>query len=272
MPEYQVKIYDGMSYRKRQAAANKDGAICFIAIHHNGFKDPDAKGAMVIVARNASETSRELARAWMRKNHEITGVPMRRGPAGDLFYWAHQNGNRGESQIKYTAMPAILTEGLFLTNPDEAALALSEEGQKKLALAIAEAIREIYPEGGLVALSPGHNAGIQSNLYGSWIYGHPTDSRWAPETGEVYEYHVNRTVADAVAEELGYPLAVVDPELARREPDRTFPIGKVGDTFLTMQIWREGETGLDMMVVETDEHGDEINSWEIDTEAVGERA
>ena len=261
MPDYQVKIYDGMTVRQRQQKANEDGAICYVSIHHNGFSDPKAKGCMVIVGNNASNKSKELAIAWTKHNARLVGTPIRPGTRGDRYFWARDNNNRGNSCVYHTNMPAMLTEGLFLTNPEEAKIALSRAGQKLLALAIAEAIREVFPDGGLVALSPGHNTGNVRNLYGTYIHGHPKDADGA----EIYEYHINRKVAEAVWAELSNQENLDDKEEKLEAPDLEVPIGKFGDNRIELHLWKLDESSLRAMIVEEDDDGFLVNEWEIET-------
>ncbi|MDM8569493.1 N-acetylmuramoyl-L-alanine amidase, partial [Thiotrichales bacterium HSG1] len=63
---------------------------------------------------------------------------------------------RGNGNVKYTNMPAVLLEPLFVSNPSHAKIVRSEEGQDKLAKVLADSIVEFFPKGGKIAFSVGH--------------------------------------------------------------------------------------------------------------------
>jgi hypothetical protein len=65
-----------------------------------------------------------------------------------------RKGNRGYWNIVRTNMPAILSEPLFVSNPDE--VALLKNNMFELGKAIANSIQQMFPQGGLVAFSVGH--------------------------------------------------------------------------------------------------------------------
>ena len=49
--------------------------------------------------------------------------------------------------LKYTKMPAVLTENGFMTNLKEAEIIMSDKGRKKLAQSHLEAIQEVNERG-----------------------------------------------------------------------------------------------------------------------------
>lgn len=202
-----VEIVDGMNYTARQQYANEKKAALFIAIHNNGASDTRAKGCMTIVANNASKKSYDLAKQFV-VHMEALGISRRSSPRGDGVFYGSENGNRGNSQIVKTSMPAFLTECLFLTNPDESRFMLFQEGITKIACALVQLIKDNCKPNDLVILSPGHNAGISSNKYGTYIYGHPDHAVInqvpvltppAPRK-ELYEYDINLMIARRVIE------------------------------------------------------------------------
>ncbi len=83
---------------------------------------------------------------------------------------------RGNFNLRLTAMPAILVEPLFASNPRHAAIIRSSEGQGRLAAVLVDSIREIFPSGGIVAFSVGHKGKT-----------HAASDRGAPVVGGGYE-------------------------------------------------------------------------------------
>lgn len=147
---YQVKFYQG-EYMQRQLAANADRAVAYIE-HHFNSAGPTANYALVVVGSNASQTSVNWG-AWYARavaEHFGTKVYQPDGVArGGL------NG-RGDGNVKHTAMPALLLEPLFISNPHQAEIVRSSNGQAALARILAESIRRFFPQGGLIAFSVGH--------------------------------------------------------------------------------------------------------------------
>lgn len=148
---YTVKFYRG-DYRTRQAAANRDKAICYVEHHFNSSSDPAAAYSLVVTGSNASQTSREWGRWYAHR--VATEFGTRLGGDNGIKVGGYQG--RGDSNLRYTKMPAILLEPLFASNPTQAALIRSDSGRIQLATILAESIREYFPSGGLVAFSVGH--------------------------------------------------------------------------------------------------------------------
>jgi hypothetical protein len=147
---YKVKFYKG-EYLERQRAANKDKAVAYVE-HHFNSAGPTANYALVVVGSNASQTSvnwgswyaKAVAEQFNTKVYRDDGVAK-----GGL------NG-RGDGNVKHTAMPAVLLEPLFVSNPQQADIVRSDSGQAALARILAESIRRFFPQGGLIAFSVGH--------------------------------------------------------------------------------------------------------------------
>jgi len=155
-----VKFYAG-DYKERQEAANHDGAAFYFEGHANAAANSNADYALCVVATNASQKSiqvaRGLANAW--------------GPIVNVSGDSSQNvgykdgvkiGGRGNGNLRYTDMPAVLGEPLFASNPEQALEFETEEGIQRIATALAATIRSNFPRDSLIAFSVGH-AGKTSN-------------------------------------------------------------------------------------------------------------
>jgi hypothetical protein len=128
--------------------ANEDNAICYVEQHFNSA-GPTANYSCVIVGSNASERSKNWGTLYSRLVSEAFQVPDRGIVIGGF------NG-RGDANLRHTAMPAILLEPLFASNPEHAHIIRSSVGQETLAQILVTSIRRIFPDGGLVAMSIGH--------------------------------------------------------------------------------------------------------------------
>lgn len=146
MALYRVKFYTG-NYVDRQRAANTDGAICYVEQHFNASANPDANYSLVVVADNSSSTSREWGRWYAREVARRFGIRDNGILVGGYM-------GRGNGNLKYTQMPAILLEPFFISHPQGAAWA--ESRQDELAEILAQSIRTFFPGGGRVAFSVGH--------------------------------------------------------------------------------------------------------------------
>lgn len=147
---YKVKFYKG-DYLERQLAANKDKAVAYVE-HHFNSAGPTASYALVVVGSNASQTSMNWGRWYAKAVAEQFNTQVYR-PDG-----VAKGGldGRGDYNVKHTAMPAVLLEPLFVSNPQQADIVRSASGQAALARILAESIRRFFPQGGLIAFSVGH--------------------------------------------------------------------------------------------------------------------
>ncbi len=172
---YTVRFYTG-NYRGRQRDANKDSAVCYVEQHFNSCGDPRAGYTVVIVGSNGSQTSRRWGRLYAKLVSEEFGT--RIGADDGIKVGGY--GGRGNYHLYYTAMPAILLEPLFASNPDHAAIIKSDDGRERLAKALAESIREVFPSGGLVAFSVGHKYNPRRPTdRGASMYGGGTEADYA---------------------------------------------------------------------------------------------
>lgn len=142
---YEVKFYRG-DYRARQMESNSDGAVCYIEGHYNGHPSTTANYAMVVIATNASSLSERWGRAYSAAAARKFGIRDNGTKRGG---WD----GRGNGNLIHTAMPAILVEPFFITNPKGSEWAMQR--QDVLASLMAVSIMEHFP-GGLVAMSVGH--------------------------------------------------------------------------------------------------------------------
>lgn len=142
-------------YRDRQLLANERGAALYLELHYNA-KVGDRPGmqdnpASVVVASNASATSRGIARDLAQKSAKYWGFPSLPGGVAEVGY-----GGRGYYNLVYTKMPAVLTELFWVSEEEHVAIINDPEGREKLAAIITETIAAWIPDGSLIAISPGH--------------------------------------------------------------------------------------------------------------------
>lgn len=172
---YTVKFYTGHQVQ-RQRDANGDGAVCYVEHHFNACADPKAGYTVTIVATNASGTSKRWGRLYAKLVSGKLGTRI----GGDDGIKVGGYGGRGNYLLYHTAMPAILPEPLFASNPGHAELIKSEQGRELLAEALVESIRETFPDGGLVAFSVGHKYNPRRPRdRGASVYGGGTEADYA---------------------------------------------------------------------------------------------
>ena len=172
---YETRFYRG-DYRERQRRANRDGAVCYVEHHFNSCADPSAGYSLVIVGSNASAVSRGWGRWYARRVSEEFGTSL----GGDNGIKIGGYGGRGDANLRYTRMPAILVEPLFASNPAQAGIIRSDEGQERLAAILVESIRKFFPNGGLVAFSVGHKYKVSSpGDRGAMLSGGGTEADYA---------------------------------------------------------------------------------------------
>lgn len=171
---YHVKFYTG-EYSTRQRAANQDKCTAYVE-HHFNAATATANYVVVITGANASSTSKTWGRSYAQRISDEFKVPMG-GSRGILV--GGWNG-RGNNNLKYTHMPAILLEPLFVSNPTQAEWVRSEEGQNKLAKVLADSIIEYFPGGGLIGFSVGHKYKTRRpHDRGAAVYGGGTEADYA---------------------------------------------------------------------------------------------
>lgn len=172
---YEVRFYKG-DYGARQLAANADGCVAYVEHHFNATAGGGGNYACVVVGSNASNTSKNWARWYARAVADSFGI----GLGGDQGVLVGGFNGRGDGNVKFTKMPAILVEPLFASNPDHAAWIRSEAGQDRLAQILADSIRRCFPDGGRLAFSVGHKYKTTNpNDRGAAVQGGGTEADYA---------------------------------------------------------------------------------------------
>lgn len=117
----------------RAELANGFKADIFISVHQNSFENPSVKGAQVFY-QNASEGSKALAELIQeRLNGFVPGQYRREAKASDSYY-----------VLQHTAMPAVIVECGFMSNPGELKLLLTDDFQNRLAWAVYMGINDYF--------------------------------------------------------------------------------------------------------------------------------
>jgi hypothetical protein len=172
---YEVRFYKG-DYGARQLAANADGCVAYVEHHFNATAGGGGNYACVVVGSNASNTSKNWARWYARAVADSFGIQL----GGDQGVLVGGFNGRGDGNVKFTKMPAILVEPLFASNPDHAAWIRSEAGQDRLAQILVDSIRRCFPDGGRLAFSIGHKYKTTNpNDRGAAVHGGGTEADYA---------------------------------------------------------------------------------------------
>lgn len=96
-----------VSLSARAAQANSWGADRFISVHHNGSTNQKINGTAVYSYSKGSWKSHHLRDAVQSRLVQATGLRNLGGQTGNFYV------------LRKTAMPAVLTEASFITNPSE---------------------------------------------------------------------------------------------------------------------------------------------------------
>lgn len=179
MSSYKVKFYKG-EYRERQRNANRDKAICYVE-HHFNAGSASANYACVVVGSNASQTSIKFARDYVNLIAQHFNTKL----GGDKGILKGGYQGRGNANVYYTDCPTILVEPLFASNPTHAQIIKSERGIDILAECLVFAIKQNFPNGGLVAFSVGHKYKLSKPKdRGAAIYGGGSEADYAEKVLE----------------------------------------------------------------------------------------
>ena len=145
-------------YRDRQLFANQQGADVYVEFHFNAnaYDKPGTSDnpASALVCDNASQKSRDMAADFAKRVAYAWGFPNR--GVVELKRYSDGTADRAYWNLYYTNMKAFLLEPLFVSDIQQAEIAMSEDGQRKIAKILANVIREHYPSGATVACSLGH--------------------------------------------------------------------------------------------------------------------
>lgn len=148
---YKVNFYQG-DYRQRQNQANTDQCIGYVEQHFNSSVNSAVSYSVVVVGANASQTSKN----WGRWHAAAVAQEFSCEVGGDNGIQVGGFNGRGDGNVRYTKMPAILLEPLFCSNPKQAEIIKSALGQERLARILCDSIQRFFPQGGLLGFSVGH--------------------------------------------------------------------------------------------------------------------
>jgi len=148
---YKVNFYMG-DYGDRQRQANEDKCVAYVEHHFNSSSSPAANYTVVITGANASQTSRNWGRWYAAAVSREFNIPI----GGDQGIVVGGYDGRGDFNLRFTEMPAILLEPLFASNPQHAVWIAGEEGQGRLAQILCDSIQRFFQKGGLIGFSVGH--------------------------------------------------------------------------------------------------------------------
>jgi len=175
MPTYEVRFYKG-DYTARQQQANRDNCIAYVEHHFNSTASPTANYTVVVTGSNASDTSKNWGRWYAQEVAKKFGLKI--GGTQGLLMGGY-NG-RGDENVKYTKMPAILLEPLFVSNPQGSNVVRSETGRLDLAMILVKSIRQFFPNGGIVGFSVGHKyKTTKPKDLGAQVYGGGSEAEFA---------------------------------------------------------------------------------------------
>jgi len=125
-----------ISLSRRADIANKEKANYFISLHNNAFKDPDASGfeTYIFDGKVSSNTVK-----WRDIVHNRLAKYVR-------GYGIQDRGKKRANfaVLRETAMPAILIEMAFITNPRELSLLKSDSFLDGFAKELAAAVADIF--------------------------------------------------------------------------------------------------------------------------------
>jgi len=162
----------------RVAIARRERADLLVSVHADSAPNPAARGASVYtLSETASDTVAARLAARENRAGSIPGIDVSAAPdVGDVLIGLTQRatmnvsagfaetlskslgdavGFRGEFHhfagflvLKAADVPAVLIETGYLSNPDDAALLLSADGEKRIGTAIARAVEAHFAAGG----------------------------------------------------------------------------------------------------------------------------
>ena len=175
---YNVHIVTG-EYRDRQIEANNRKADLYLEQHINSSISESPDYGLGVVATNASKRSEEIA-AWYAKEAGIrfdVGGPLDHDIGYDTGV---RVGGRGNNNLAYTNMPAVILEPWFASNPTQAAKMNTSDGTLAGAQLLVDLVKQFFPEGGIIALSIGHEGKPSApNDQGAPIVGGGWESEWS---------------------------------------------------------------------------------------------
>ncbi|MGE5481280.1 MAG: N-acetylmuramoyl-L-alanine amidase family protein [Bacteroidota bacterium] len=133
-----------VSLSDRANLANSWGAHRFISIHHNASSDPSVNGTETYAYTYGSSLSFDLRNKVHAQLLVWGGLPDRGAKTANFYV------------LKYTNMPAILTEASFISNPYEEARLRQSEYTSREALAIYKGVLLHFDRSDLLVTPPGN--------------------------------------------------------------------------------------------------------------------
>lgn len=199
-----------VSLPDRTERANREKVDAFVSIHHNAASESAARGMEVyhsIVGGEGQRLAKLIHDRYQVLIPELPsrGVKTRTGSDGRDYYYV----------IKKTQMPAVIIEGGFLTNSQDAALIKSRAFQEKQARAINQAVllwygREIDEGEGTPIMGPPRATVTQAQ---AWAQGRGSHQRFIA-IAPVY-WEVGQTIG-------------IRPEVAYAQAARETAFGRYG--------------------------------------------
>jgi N-acetylmuramoyl-L-alanine amidase len=126
-----------VSLARRVEIASQASGDLFVSIHYNSTRSPAAKGIEIFFYetredRARSKASRDLADSVLSRVIRRTEAVSRGVKRGNFYV------------IREAAMPAILVEGGFISNPEERSLLKTRDYQEKIARGIVDGIDHFF--------------------------------------------------------------------------------------------------------------------------------
>lgn len=130
---------DDVPLRERSSAANREEVDFLVSIHADANPSPDPRGYWVFYWHNSTQ-GEKLAKIWWEKAQELLSskIPPRRIVESKTGKWSNFH------MLRETAMPAILIEHGFMTNPKDLEILQTKNYREKCAKAIFLTVCEYY--------------------------------------------------------------------------------------------------------------------------------
>ncbi len=123
-----------LTLQRRVDIANNSGADVFVAIHHNSINIPSIKGIEVLYYPSSTK-GRQLAELIEQELVKALGTNSR-----------GIKDREGLFVLRYTDMPAVISEGGYLTNSSDSALLKTDSYRQKEAVGIFNGIVKYFAE------------------------------------------------------------------------------------------------------------------------------
>ena len=226
-------------YRDRQLYANEQGADVYVEFHFNAtsYDKPGVADnpSSVLVCDNASQKSRDMAKDFADMMSSRFNYPNR----GVVELKKHVDGtaDRAYYNLYYTKMKSFLLEPLYVSDVEQAKVALSDSEQREIASILVDVIKKHFPDGAKCAFSLGHKF-KSSAVYDRGapvVIGYAEDS----EGNRTPTYHETLMEADLAEGVLYYATSMLEGEYTAPEPkpepvDPPTPSNDIADAIETI--------------------------------------